>query len=221
MNAGKMNSLNETMVEETDDQLVAALKQNDKAAWGRFLARFDPLIRSVTAWSKWHFTDPVQQDLQQNIRLELTKCLQHYKGESSLDYFVKRVCIHRCIDEVRRQIRERQVMIPALREDSAECEFKLEAVVGVGDSFDPVLAVVVAERAQSLRKILDSFDDTCRTAISYFYFQELSYKEMAAKLGVSIITVGTRLAKCLMKLRKLLSRDSYFGEENPDSFDSL
>lgn len=215
-----MNSATDTLAEETDQQLILQLKKNDKEAWTRFLTRFDPLIRSVTAWSKWHFTEAVQQDLQQNIRLELTKCISRFKGESSLDYFVKRVCIHRCIDEVRRQIRERQIIAPELREDPAESGFRLEAVVGVGDSFDPVLAVVVAERAHFLRKILDEFDDTCRTAISFFYFQELSYKEMASRLGVSIITVGTRLAKCLMRLRKLLSKDKFFGEDNPDSSDS-
>jgi RNA polymerase sigma factor (sigma-70 family) len=202
-----------------DREMIASLQSGDKAAWNEFYARFDPLICSVTSWSKWHFPITLQQDLRQNIRLELTKCITSFKGDSSLEYFVKRICIHRCIDEVRRQVRERQFMMPMVQKNADGEEFLHEAHLEAGRDFDPILAVDLAERASELRRILDAFDTTCRTAIRYFYFEGLSYKDIAGKLGVSIITVGTRLGKCLNKLRTALSKDVFFREDICDSSD--
>ena len=38
-------------------------------------------------------------------------------------------------------------------------------------------------------------------------------EQMADELGISINTVGSRLAKCLEKMRKMLSSDAFFGED--------
>jgi DNA-directed RNA polymerase specialized sigma24 family protein len=44
----------------------------------------------------------------------------------------------------------------------------------------------------------------CREAIRDFYIHDLSYKEMAAKRQMPINTVGTRLSRCLEKLKARL-----------------
>ena len=194
-----------------DDAFLAALRRGDDAAWERFFIHYDHLIRSVVSWSKWHFPPTLQEDLLQNIRFELNKSIDRFKGDSSLDYFVKRVCIHRCIDEVRRQVRQRQVFSPMTQQNDAGEEYDITP--GTGRGFDPVAAVAVAERAEALKRILLNLNENCRDAVRYFYFEGLSYKEIASKMDVSVITVGTRLGKCLNKLRTLLKKDSFFGED--------
>ena len=81
------------------------------------------------------------------------------------------------------------------------------------EGIDPIRSVILSERASLLRKILESIDKTCQTAIQMFYIQSLSYKEISEHLGIAVNTVGSRLAKCLNKLRGLIKSDPELGED--------
>lgn len=189
---------------------VETLQSGDEAAWVAFFDEFDPLVRGVVTWSKWHFKTHVRQELAQDIRAELTCVIGNFRGDSSIEYFIKRVCINRCIDRVRRQVREREVFV-SLTTTTGEGEDR-EMEIAAGADFDPVQAVARFERASALKEQLDTLDETCRTAIQYFYMDGLPYKEIAEKLKVTVNTVGSRLAKCLDKLRGLLGQNDVLRE---------
>lgn len=190
--------------------IIDALQAGDQAAWSSFFAEFDPLLRSVAAWSKWRFPPHIQQDLVQDIRTELMRSVANFRQESSLAYFVKRICIHRCIDQVRRQVKQREthVSLAVVDADGSSHDMDLPA----GEEFDPIRAVVRFELASALKIQLDELDETCRTAVRQFYLDGLSYKEMSRKLGVAVNTVGSRLAKCLDKLRGLIAKNPSLRE---------
>ena len=81
-----------------------------------------------------------------------------------------------------------------------------------GEAFDPIKEVETYERGAALREQLKTLDETCRTAIQFFYVQALSYKEISARLGIAVNTVGSRLAKCLEKLRGMVEKDPFLRE---------
>ena len=68
------------------------------------------------------------------------------------------------------------------------------------------------DRARALRGMLAKLEDTCRTALRQFYMEDLSYREMARAQGVAVKTVGTRLSRCLQKLRAHIERDRALKE---------
>lgn len=188
---------------------IEALKRADPSAWSSFLTHFKPLIRSVVLWSKWRFAGHTADDLVQDVGTELMRAIVTFKGDASLEYFVKRVCIHRCVDEVRRQIRQRQSTV-SLHDESLDSWDP-----PAGDEFDPLRAIAVSERAQAMKRLVGTLDDTCEQAIRFFYLDGLTYNEISAKLGIAVNTVGSRLAKCLGKLRGLAGQDAFFREEYP------
>ena len=201
-----------------DDAMLDKLVGGDEEAWKRFFEVFDSLIRSIVSWPKWHFSETIREDILQTVRMEIHKSLGRFRKDSSLEYFVKRICIHRCIDEIRKQVRERELMSP-YDYTQAGSDYR-EMMAGTGLDFDPVLAVVLSERASALREILNDMDDTCKNTIESFYFKNQSYKEMAARFNISVITAGTRLAKCLDKLKIILRRNRFFREECLPTTDS-
>lgn len=183
------------------EELVRALQRNDKSAWEEFFRQFDSMIRAVIGWSKWHFATEVRDDLFQTIRLSLLEGIPRLQDASRLPGFVKRVCVNRCIDEVRRQVKQREIMVSAYRRDGdnwSEIDLKDDR------NMDPVRLCVLSERAAALKAAMQEIDNTCRRAVRQFYMEGRSYKSMAKAEGVSINTVGSRLARCLAKLRKLL-----------------
>ena len=54
-----------------------------------------------------------------------------------------------------------------------------------------------SERARMARALIEDLDETCREAVSAFYLEEMSYKDMSERFGIAVNTVGSRLAKCL------------------------
>lgn len=183
--------------------LLEALKADDQDAWNRFFERFDTLIMSVVSWSKWRFDEHAREDVSQTIRAELLRSIKSVREEARLAGFIKRLCVNRCVDAIRRKVRDGEHLQPLVTRDE-DGHFK-ESDVPTDDEYDPVEDVVRFERAELLRGALSEIDETCRDAIDQFYVKGLSYKEMAETQGVTVNTVGSRLSRCLGKMRSLLS----------------
>lgn len=186
------------------------LVAGNEEAWSTFFNEFDPLIRSVVSWGKWRFSEDVRKELAQDIRAELNRSIPKFRGDSSLEYFIKRICIHRSVDRVRKQVREREHLVSLVVTDDSGASREMD--VEAGEKFDPVTEVEGFERAQALKEQVELLDETCRTAIHHFYVESLSYKEISAQLGIAVNTVGSRLAKCLEKLRGLVEKNPFLQE---------
>lgn len=182
---------------------VDALKAGDQRAWASFFTYFDGLIRSVVAWPRWHFDSHFGEDVTQAIRLSLVQSVGRLQSQESLEAFVKKVCFNRCIDALRKQLREQGRLVPMghTGEDGEWEEIDFPAEEG----FDPAEALLRQERLALLRSALDRLDGPSRDCLKQFYSEGLSYKEMAERQGVSINTVGSRLSRCLDKVRELLA----------------
>ena len=197
-----------------EQQLVQAIQSGDMTAWDELLTTYDDLIQGVVAWKKWHFPDDTQKEVAQGIRSALLKSIPAFKANSSLPYYIKTICVRRCISEVRRQVRERALFVPTVvkQDDGSwqEIDFTADAID------EPVRAVILAERIQAIRRLLDSMELMCRTIIRQYFMESLSYKELAEHHQVSIKTIGSRLARCVQKLRVMTKKDPELGEEFSD-----
>jgi len=195
------------VMKRTDDSTLPTLDElraGGERAWEIFFRHFDATIRSIAAWPRWHFDVHRSEDAVQMCKLGIVQAIGRLESEQSLPAFVRKICIHRCIDLLRKQLREQDRLMPLghWNDDGEWVELDLPA----NDEFDPALALQRAERAAMLRRALDSLDPTCRTSIRQFYVEGLSYKDMAVRQGVAVNTVGSRLSRCLEKLREWIER---------------
>jgi RNA polymerase sigma-70 factor (ECF subfamily) len=192
--------------------ILEGLKHGDPAALEDLFRHYQPLITSVVSWSKWRFDIHTRNDIAQQIQMELPRAIAGYTGQSNLDYFIKRICIHHCVDEVRRQFKERQRIV------SIDNESNPHPSPVAGAEYDPIRQIILAERATALKRLLDSMETPCRSVVKPFYVENLSYKDLSQRLGISVNTVGSRLARCLEKLRQTIEGDSVAREYfSPDS----
>jgi RNA polymerase sigma factor (sigma-70 family) len=199
-----------TVTLSSDEASLLAIRAGDHAAWEGLLGRHDSTIRSVVAWPKWSFAAHVQDELVQRVKSELVRAAPRVQNAARLSAFIKRICVRRCIDRLRKEIKDRERLVPIERTGRDGETHALQLVAG--DAFDPVLAVMDAERAAGLALALDAVGETCKQAVRMFYLEGLAYKEIAGRLGISVNTVGSRLAKCLAKLRGLLETDPRYKD---------
>jgi len=194
-----MNKPDDSVLPATD-----ALRGGDEQAWRAFFESFDGVIRSVVAWPKWRFEAHTRDDVAQTIRLGIVQSIGRLQSDQSLQAFVRKICVNRCIDALRRQIREQNRLEPLgyFNEDGEWVDRDFSA----GAEFDPVVALQQIEQAAALRETLAKLDEQSQTLILQFYVEGLSYRELAERHGVAVNTVGSRLSRCLDRLGKLLAR---------------
>ncbi len=194
-----------TLALPDDEAALQAIRSGDQAVWAGFFDRHDKTIRSVIAWPKWSFAAHVQDELVQRVRSELVQAVPRVRDANRLPAFIKRICVRRCIDRLRRHIKDRGRFVPVERTGPDGETHALQLVAG--EAFDPIAAIMASERATNLARALETVGETCNQAVRMFYLEGLSYKEIAGRLGITVNTVGARLAKCLAKLRSLLELD--------------
>ena len=66
---------------------------------------------------------------------------------------------------------------------------------------------------EQLQLALDQLPDEFRLPVVMFYFEELSYKEIAAELDIAAVTVMSRLSRAKNHLRKFLVDNTAESEE--------
>lgn len=208
---GKNNARRANMsISRWNDRALRALRRNDGKAWDDFFADFDGLIRSVVSWRKWHFDFHVAEDLTQQIRHELMRSVGRVENAKRIPGFVRRVCVNRCIDEVRRQVKERNLFTSFVSRDEEGDERTL--CLEGGSDFNPVRVIMAKDRAGVLRDLIRKIDPFCHSVLRLFYGQGFRYKEISEKLEVAVNTVGTRLARCLEKLRGMAKQSPLMQE---------
>lgn len=183
---------------------VGRLRSGDNRAWNDFFDRFDPEIRSIVAWSKWRFDPHTREDVVQTIKVGIVQSIGRLESQQSLQAFVRKICVHRCIDALRRLIREQGRLEPLgyLDEDGEWVDRTFVADAG----FDPVVSLQRIENVRVVRNALSKLDEATRKFILQFYVEGLSYRDMSRIHGIAVNTVGSRLSRCLDKLRPLLKQ---------------
>jgi len=195
-------------IKEEEDKLCRLMKDDFHRGWEMTCEMYGPMIRTIVGWSKWSFLDEEKADIQQDVYVALHKALSNFRYQSSVKWFVKGIAVRHCVDEVRRQVRRRRMMLPQCpREGSGE---RREDQVEDVDMLNPRAEFIQKERVDTVRSQLEALPEGCQNIIRLFYYKEMSYRGMAGHFGVSVNTVATRLARCLGKLRKKLGRHPEF-----------
>jgi RNA polymerase sigma-70 factor (ECF subfamily) len=79
-----------------------------------------------------------------------------------------------------------------------------EVIADAGHA-SPLDAVEQADRAERLERALQALPDHQRVPLVLFHFQDMSYQEIASKLGVSLAKVKTDIHRARERLRSELS----------------
>jgi RNA polymerase sigma-70 factor (ECF subfamily) len=188
------------MDEVSDDEIRA---ETDRIVTG--LMASDPdAVEEVAGWARvvaghhaWGFETP--EDIVQDTLLALIRNVRERRfSGGNLRAYVRRVAKNQCISSYRKA-RTRGVQVP-LNGDAP----------GVSKTVSP--GGEDMERSAMAHRILESLDETCRHLITLAYFQGLSRREIAERLGISETAAKVRLFRCIERARAMQA-----GERGPSA----
>jgi RNA polymerase sigma-70 factor (ECF subfamily) len=182
-----------------DDQtLVRAAQGGDMAAFEELVARHRDKI-FARAFSMMR-NEEEAIDLSQEAWVKGWQRLGQFQGESSFGTWLTRIVINLCLDQLRKQKRQRTESIEAMNEESGGVERQMPVV-----TVNPTEGLERGELRQRIDRALGQLSYEHRTVLVLHEFQEMEYKEIAKTMGCSIGTVMSRLFYARRKLAALLA----------------
>ena len=181
-----------------DSALVRAAQRGDMAAFEELVARHrDKLYARAYSMMR---NEEEAIDLSQEAWVKGWQRLAQFQGESSFGTWMTRIVINLCLDQLRKQKRQRAESIEEMDEESGGVERQMPVI-----TVNPTERLERAELRQRIDRALGQLSYEHRTALVLHEFEELEYKEIAKVMGCSIGTVMSRLFYARRKMAALLA----------------
>jgi len=181
-----------TATEVTDEQLMARIKSRDEASLSAMYHRHTPILRTVISRVVHNESDV--DDLLQEVFLELWNRAESYdEAKGKVLGWLVTLARRRAIDRVRR--RQAYARAEERLRLETENEPQLARFHGVEDD------VEASDRAEVFQRLLAALPDAQREALQMAYYKGLSQREIAAKTGIPLGTIKTRLELAVRKVR--------------------
>jgi len=170
---------------KSDTDLVRQCLTGDQGAWSELIDRYQRLIYSVARTLSKSPEDA--GDVFQQVCMELYQRLPELRDAESLPAWL--------ITVTRRQaaavLKYHKTTLLPLRDEYPAVEDQIRSI----------------ENEHLIETAMLDLPERCRQLINLLYLQpiSLSYSAVAERLGVPVSSIGPTRARCLAKLRKLLS----------------
>jgi RNA polymerase sigma-70 factor, ECF subfamily len=181
-----------------DPTLVRAAQRGDMVSFEELVARHRDRVYA-RAYSMMRNEDEAL-DLCQEAWVKAWQRLKQFQGEASFGTWMTRIIINLCLDQLRRQKRQRAESIEEMDAESGGVERQMPVV-----AVNPTSGLERAELRQRIDTALGKLSYEHRTVLVLHEFEEMEYKEIAKTMGCSIGTVMSRLFYARRKLAALLA----------------
>ena len=183
-----------------EEQLVAAAKGGDEMAFETLFNRHQRRI-FVLAFRYTRIREDAEDIVQQTFQNAFVH-LQRFEGKSSLSTWLTRIAINQALMLLRSRRGLREVLIG----DSSGDEEATPALEPADANPDPEARFLQREKTEILSAAMRQLGPGLRKTIELRELGELSNRDTAAHLGVSIGTVKARVFRARRKLAKALRR---------------
>jgi RNA polymerase sigma-70 factor (ECF subfamily) len=182
----------------SDVNLVRAAQKGDMTAFEEMVARHRDKIYA-RAYSMMRNEDEAL-DLSQEAWVKGWQRLVQFQGDSSFVTWMTRIVINLCLDQLRKQKRQRAESIEALEEESGGVERFMPVTTP-----NPTAGLERVELRRRIDRALAQLSPEHRTVLVLHEFEEMEYKAIAKRMGCSIGTVMSRLFYARRRMASLLA----------------
>jgi RNA polymerase sigma-70 factor (ECF subfamily) len=177
--------------------LVRMAQKGDLTSFEELVARHRDKIYARAYSMMRHEEEAL--DLSQDAWVKGWQRLGQFQGDSSFITWMTRIVINLCLDQLRKQKRQRAESIEAMEEDGG-VERQMPA-----DNPNPTAGLERVELRERIDRALAQLSHEHRTVLVLHEFEELEYKEIAARMKCSIGTVMSRLFYARRRMASLLA----------------
>ena len=190
------SSKNRSIVADSDRDLILRCRQGSTGTWQRLLNKYERLVYSIPL--RYGLSRDDAADISQITFTILIQSLDTLRDDSRLGPWLATVARRhtwRLMERNRRTIASEHLDDTSLVESAA--------LLGKSDAD----SIEHWELTEWLDAGLSKIDERCRDLLLALYFQpeRSSYAEVGARLNMPVGSIGPNRARCLKRLKKILS----------------
>lgn len=181
-----------------DLELLAALKRGEQWALNHlFKAQYRLLLSDVYRLIK---DEDTCKDIAQDVFVELWNKRETIDIHTSVRAYLRRAAVNKALNFIKSNKRI------VLEDEAQDWEEAGEA---------PEPADEIRERAETmetaLRKAIDTLPEKCRLVFSLSRFDNMSHREIAEKLDISVKTIENQITKAMKLLREAMRKHAHLS----------
>ncbi|MBR2193709.1 MAG: sigma-70 family RNA polymerase sigma factor [Bacteroidaceae bacterium] len=185
--------------EQTDEELVRSYITGNNAAFDALLHRYESKVFTYIAYSVRN--EELAQDLFQECFIKIITKLQNgqYTENGKFASWVMRIA-HNLIIDYHRQNQTRT----EISNDEVEVDLFNNASLAIDENREKEM--IDQQLLADVKSLIKLLPESQREVVLMRYYDELSFKEIAEKTGVSINTALGRMRYALINLRRLADK---------------
>ena len=181
-----------------DFELVARLKNADEDAFRSIVDGYQKFI--LNSCYRFVNNKETAEDITQEVFIEVYRSINSFRGDSKLSTWIYRIAITKSLDYLKKQkSKKRFAILKSLFGDD-----EVEEQIPGPENLNPHKQMENEDRIKVLSWALDKLPENQRVAFTLSKYDEMSYKEIAEILGVSISSVESLIHRAKTNLKKKL-----------------
>ncbi|MBI2222605.1 MAG: sigma-70 family RNA polymerase sigma factor [Acidobacteria bacterium] len=181
----------------TPDSLIQECLNGNQGAWETIVRQHWRKVFNVAY--KFVGKHDEAEDLTQDIFLKIFKALHSFDRRANFQTWIISIARNLCIDHYRSVRKERETI--AREVDMADLS-------PASSDASPLKQLEQSDLRELLRRALDQLPETLKTAVVLRDLHELSYQEIAERLGLPEGTVKSRINRGRLELARQIKRAS-------------
>src|SRR5687768_17821321 len=177
------------------DALIQRCLGGDQGAWEEIVRQHRRKVFNIAY--KFTGRHDEAEDLTQDVFLKIFKSLHTFDRRANFQTWLVSVSRNLCIDHYRRVRKERETVDRDV--DAGE-------LTPASGDLSPFVVLERSDRRELLRRGLDGLAPTLRSAVMLRDIHELSYQEIADRLGVPEGTVKSRINRGRLELGRQIRK---------------
>jgi RNA polymerase sigma-70 factor (ECF subfamily) len=186
-----------------DHELILQITQhNDHSAFASLVDRYQKMVVNTCRGFVSSYADA--EDLAQDVFIELYESLPEFRHEAKLSTWIYRIAVNKSLNFIRKKKRENIFSSFGQLFDSSEKQQAVE--FNSPNSFDVADGQLMTEELRKvLKNAINKLPKNQKIAFILNKYQDLSYKEVAEVMDVSLSSVESLLFRAKTNLQEFLS----------------
>lgn len=181
----------------TEEEIIQGLQSGDEKHFREVVDRFHKSTIALCMGILHNREDA--EDIAQDVFVEVFRSVGHFRGDARLSTWIYRIAVNKSLNHVRKMKRRRWIMPMEKLFAGGGSSGEMDAGVG--------LPPENMERTQLSGKIhaaVDALPENQKTAFVLSKMEDLSYREIADVMGVTLPAVESLLHRAKTNLQKKL-----------------
>jgi len=173
--------------------LVERAKQNDEDAFAQLFYTFSKTVYYTGLRITKNESDA--NDIVQDTMFELYKNIKSIKNPHALIAYINRITNNKCVDYLRKTYNNEVQLV----------DKDLELLQNQNDTdYVPEEYLLKKELRSQFIDLIDELSDSQRSVIIFYYYKQLSLKQISEMLGIAEEAVAMRLSRARVVLKQKL-----------------